>query len=73
MELVHDAKVNGDDLAYECMKKGVLTKSTHTYSIRLAPALTITEKELTLACNKIKYAVRALERLNRDRKKEFKL
>lgn len=41
IELVSDSHVNGNDLAYELMKLGLLTKATKTYSLRLAPALII--------------------------------
>jgi acetylornithine/succinyldiaminopimelate/putrescine aminotransferase len=41
--LKHDAKVNGNNLAYILMKHGLLTKATHDYSVRLAPSLVTTE------------------------------
>lgn len=54
IEIVHDAKVKGDDLAYILMKLGLLSKASHDYSLRLAPALLIKERELMDACDIIK-------------------
>lgn len=54
IEVVSDARVKGDDLAYILMKKGLLTKASHDYSLRLAPALIIKEKEIVEATNIIK-------------------
>lgn len=51
VELVHDSKVKGDDLAYILMKLGLLTKASHDYSLRLAPALLIKEIEVIEATN----------------------
>jgi ornithine--oxo-acid transaminase len=44
VEVAHDSHVNGSDFAYILMKLGLLTKATHDYSLRLAPALVINEK-----------------------------
>ena len=72
IELKHDAKVDGDDLALELMKLGLLTKSTHTYAVRFSPALNITEPVL-LKCTKIiKKAVKNLEKENRSIKREIR-
>lgn len=70
IEIKKGTKVDGNDLAYELMKLGLLTKATHGYTIRLAPALIINEKEMETACYKILRGVRALEKLNRERKRE---
>jgi acetylornithine/succinyldiaminopimelate/putrescine aminotransferase len=69
IETVHDAKVKGDDLAYILMKLGLLTKASHDFSIRLAPALIIKEKEIMEAANIIKEGVKELEKLNNERSK----
>ena len=46
IEIVSDARVNGNDLSY-CLKDvGLLTKATHNYNLRLAPALIITEDQI---------------------------
>jgi ornithine--oxo-acid transaminase len=67
LELMNDSKVDGDDLAYALMKRGFLTKSTHGYTVRLAPALTINETEI-LACSKIVAdAIGDMEQLNKTR------
>lgn len=58
IELVHDAKVKGDDLAYILMKLGLLSKASHDYSLRLAPALIIKESEVIEATNIIKEGFR---------------
>ena len=62
-----DSKVKGDDLAYILMKLGLLTKASHDYSIRLAPALIIKEKEVVEASNIIKEGFKHLEILNKER------
>ena len=43
IEFVHDAKVDGNDFAKILMTNGLLTKATHTYCVRFAPALIINE------------------------------
>jgi ornithine--oxo-acid transaminase len=43
IDVNRDSRVNGSDLAYILMKLGLLTKATHDYSLRLAPALVIKE------------------------------
>ena len=58
IELVNDSKVKGDDLSYILMKLGLLTKASHDYSLRLAPALIIKEKEVIEASNVIKEGVK---------------
>ena len=70
IELTRDSKVDGHDLAYALKNNGLLTKATHNYTLRLAPALTATEKEITEACKKIKKGFIAIEKLNRERKRE---
>ena len=72
MELRHDQKVDANDLAYILKNFGLVSKSTHNYAIRFAPALVIKEDEILKASRIIKKGVRALEKLNRERKKESK-
>lgn len=43
IEFVHDAKVDGNHFAKILMNNGLLTKATHTYCVRFAPALVINE------------------------------
>ena len=52
------------------MNRGLLTKATHENSVRLAPALNITEKELMKAFRLIKYSVGDLKKLNKERKEK---
>jgi ornithine--oxo-acid transaminase len=46
MEFNHDLPVNGNHFAKILMKNGLLTKATHDYCVRFAPALVIDENEL---------------------------
>lgn len=67
IETVHDAKVNGNDLAYILMKLGLLTKATHDYAIRLAPALIINEQQIKEGAQIIKEGVKKLEEMNKSK------
>ena len=67
VEVAHDAHVNGNDFAYVLMKLGLLTKATHDYSLRLAPALLINETQIREAANVIKEGVKVLENINKER------
>ena len=49
------------------MKLGLLTKATHTYSLRLSPALVINEDEIKEAASIIREGVLVLENLNKER------
>ena len=69
LEVVDDAKINGDDLAYALMKRGLVTKSTHGYTIRLAPALVIKEQEILASTKIIAEALGDVEKLNNERTK----
>lgn len=69
IEVVHDSKVKGDDLAYILMKLGLLSKASHDYSLRLAPALVIKESEVIEAASIIKDGFKQLEKLNAERSK----
>ena len=70
IEVSHESNVTGHDFAYILMKKGLLTKATHDYALRLAPALIIKEGEVIEASNIIKEGVKELEKLNDERTKE---
>lgn len=61
IELVHDSHVKGDDLAYILMKLGLLSKASHDYSLRLAPALLIKEREILEAGSIIREGFKKLE------------
>jgi len=49
VEFQHDLPVNGNHFAKILMKNGLLTKATHDYCVRFAPALVINEGELNQA------------------------
>ena len=49
------------------MKLGLLTKATHDYSIRLAPALIINKKQVKEASQVIAEGVKVLDKINKDR------
>lgn len=51
------------------MNHGLLTKATHDYSLRLAPALLIKEQEVVDAVKCIAAGVKDLEKLNNERVK----
>jgi acetylornithine/succinyldiaminopimelate/putrescine aminotransferase len=49
------------------MRHGLLTKATHDYSLRLAPALLIKESEIKEAAKLIKAGIADLEKLNKEK------
>jgi acetylornithine/succinyldiaminopimelate/putrescine aminotransferase len=49
------------------MKLGLLSKASHDYSLRLAPALIIKEKEIVEATEIIREGFKQLEQLNKER------
>jgi ornithine--oxo-acid transaminase len=61
VEVARDSRVDGHDLAKILMKLGLLTKATHDYSLRLAPALVIKEHEVIEAASVIREGVKVLE------------
>lgn len=67
VEVNPESNVTGHDLAYILMKKGLLTKATHDYALRLAPALIIQEGEVVEAANIIKEGVVELEKINDEK------
>lgn len=64
VELHNDLPVNGSDFAKILCKKGLLTKSTHDYTIRLAPPLVITSDEIKQAVEIVAEGTHELEKLN---------
>jgi ornithine--oxo-acid transaminase len=68
LEVTHDSRVDGNDLAKILMNLGLLTKATHKYSLRLAPALVIKPEEVKKACKIVKKGLKELEKLNKSRK-----
>ena len=67
VEVASDSRVNGNDFAYIMMKLGLLTKATHDFSLRLAPALVINEKQILEAASIITEGVKVLENLHKER------
>jgi ornithine--oxo-acid transaminase len=67
LELKPELKVDGNDLAKILCKKGLLTKSTHDYTIRLAPPLVITSDEVKEAAAIVAEGVHDLRALNESR------
>jgi ornithine--oxo-acid transaminase len=67
VELRDDLNVDGNDFAKILAKQGLLTKSTHDLTIRLAPPLVITSDEVHEAVEILKRGTLDLERLNEQR------
>jgi len=61
MEFNKGYHVDGNDFAKVLMRNGLLTKATHTYAMRLAPALIIEEKEIREASEILRYSLKELE------------
>ena len=68
MEFVETEKVTGNDFAKILMKNGLLTKATHTYAMRFAPALVITEDEIYESAEIIRKSLKELEEYNESKK-----
>jgi len=64
VELKNELPVNGNDFAKILAGEGLLTKSTHDYTIRLAPPLVITSDEIKQAVEIVAEATHKLEKLN---------
>ena len=67
IEFVSDAKVDGNDYAKILMTNGLLTKATHTYCVRFAPALIINEKEIHESADIIEKSLAQLDQLNNSK------
>ena len=72
LEVKHNKLVDGNDLADVLAQVGVLSKATHTYTLRLAPPLIINEKQLMTACSKISSACYRTNDIHRLRLRESK-
>jgi hypothetical protein len=71
VEIVKNKYVDANDLAVELMKQGLLTKATHDYMIRLAPALTINEMEINRSAKMIRKALSSLYQEKKGRKELY--
>ena len=54
--------ISGKDLSKLCLENGILCKETHETTIRYAPPLTISKKELDWAIKKIKSVFEEVEK-----------
>jgi len=72
LELKDGFHVTGADYAKILCRMGLLTKSTHDMTIRLAPALVITEEEIMESVEILKKATSELEDLSASRAKAAK-
>ena len=54
--------INGRNMCKHLLKKGILSKETHSSTIRFAPPLIIKKKEIDWALNTIKVALKEIER-----------
>lgn len=64
IEFQHDLPVNGNHFAKILMKNGLLTKATHDYCVRFAPALVINEEELEAAVGIVGQSLEEFQELN---------
>ena len=67
IELKHDLHVNGADLTKLMFAKGVISKSTHDYCVRLTPALVINQNEIDDGFEVIEKSLQELEVMNNER------
>jgi ornithine--oxo-acid transaminase len=63
VELKNELPVNGSDFAKILCGEGLLTKSTHDYTIRLAPPLVITSEEVKQAVEIVAEGTHKLEQM----------
>jgi len=63
VELRSDLPVNGTDFAKILCGEGLLTKSTHDYTVRFAPPLVITEAEVKQSVEVVAAGTHKLEQL----------
>lgn len=68
LEIQKDARVNANDMCDILLPRGLLTRAAKDYNVRLAPALVISEKEVLKSVKIIKKGIKALEKLNKERK-----
>ena len=61
LEFLPDQGIDGHDFARILLKNGLVTKATHKYTVRFAPALVITEEEVGQASEIVERSLRELE------------
>lgn len=67
VEIKKGTHVDGNDFAKKMLKHGLITKATKDSTVRLTPALVITESEVEQALEKIALATKDLEHLSEER------
>ena len=67
VELRHDLHVNGTDLTKLMFAKGMISKSTHDYCVRLTPALVINKQEVDDGFEILEKSLQELEVINNER------
>ncbi len=67
IELKNDLHVNGADLTKLMFSKGILSKSTHDYCVRLTPALVINKSEIDAGVEIVEKSLQELEVINNER------
>jgi len=65
MEFHHNLPHDGNKFAKILMKNGLLTKATHDYVIRFAPALVVKEDEINAACEIVGKSLKEFEEMNK--------
>jgi len=66
VEIKEDAHVNGNHFAKLLKARGLLSKATHDYTIRLTPPLVINESQIMEAVDIIKLGFKDLEKMNHE-------
>jgi len=66
VEVIESAHINGNHLAKLLKARGLLSKATHDYTIRLTPPLVINEAQIMEAVDIIKLGIKDLEKMNHD-------
>ena len=71
IELEKNKYVDANDFATHLMKNGLLTKATHNYMVRLAPALTIDEKAIRKSVKIIRKSLTSLVAEHKEKKSVY--
>eukprot|EP00340_Litonotus_pictus_P004266 CAMPEP_0170515880 /NCGR_PEP_ID=MMETSP0209-20121228/2267_1 /TAXON_ID=665100 ORGANISM="Litonotus pictus, Strain P1" /NCGR_SAMPLE_ID=MMETSP0209 /ASSEMBLY_ACC=CAM_ASM_000301 /LENGTH=788 /DNA_ID=CAMNT_0010800581 /DNA_START=38 /DNA_END=2401 /DNA_ORIENTATION=+ len=61
VEFHHDIPISASDLCLLLMERGMITKPTHKYNIRIAPPLTITYKDASVIYEILAFVLKSLE------------
>lgn len=63
IEFDHNLPCDGNDFAKILMKNGLITKATHTHTVRFAPALVINEDEIHAASEIISNSLKDFDQM----------